>query len=106
LAQGILSDRYLHEIPETSRAAKSWGFLKTSELTNELLSRVTRLNALAACRGQSLAGMSLAWLLAKPQVTSVIVGTSSVEQLQENIAALDNCQFESEEITRIEKILI
>ena len=102
LAQGVLSGRYLRGIPETSRAAKSWGFLKSSELTDELISRVARLNELAAGRGQSLAEMSLAWLLAQPQVTSVIIGTSSVAQLQENIAALDNCQFDPEEIARIE----
>lgn len=105
LAQGILTDRYLYGIPETSRAAKSWGFLKTEEVTDALINCVAQLNKLAAGRGQSLAEMSLAWLLAKQQVTSVIVGSSSVAQLQKNIDALGNCIFKPEEISCIENIL-
>jgi L-glyceraldehyde 3-phosphate reductase len=90
LAQGILTDKYLHGIPEDSRAAKSWGFLQKNDITDELVSHIKSLNEQAATRGQSLAEMSLAWLLAKPQVTSVIVGVSSVAQLQKNIKAIDN----------------
>ena len=105
LAQGVLSDKYLHGIPKTSRAAKSWGFLKISEFTDGLISRAARLNELAAGRGQSLAEMAIAWLLAKPQVTSVIVGASSVAQLQENIGVLENCQFTQEEMMNLEDVL-
>ena len=102
LAQGILTNKYLHGIPESSRAAKEHGFLKRSEITDQIIARVTRLNELAAARGQTLAEMSLSWLLAKPQVTSVIVGASSVAQLQDSIGALDNCIFTPEELAEIE----
>ena len=105
LAQGVLTGRYLHGIPENSRAAKSWGYLKSGDITDEVIGRVARLNEMAVGRGQSLAAMSLAWLLAKPQVASVIVGASSVEQLQDNIKALDHCRFEADELARIENIL-
>jgi L-glyceraldehyde 3-phosphate reductase len=105
LAQGVLTSKYLHGIPETSRIAKNRGFLKSSDVTDEVIARMTRLNDLAAGRGQSLAEMSLAWLLAKPQVTSVIIGASSVAQLQDNIGALDNCCFTPEELAGIENIL-
>ncbi|MCL1822338.1 MAG: aldo/keto reductase [Prolixibacteraceae bacterium] len=105
LAQGVLSDRYIAGIPETSRAAKSHGFLQTGEITEELISRIARLNEFAKKRGQSLAEMSLSWLLAKPQVSSVIIGVSSVNQLQNNIKSLNYCNFIPDELAMIEKIL-
>jgi L-glyceraldehyde 3-phosphate reductase len=101
LAQGMLSDKYLNGIPENSRAAHSYGFLQKSQLTDELLQRISRLNEIAAQRGQTLAQMSLAWCLHKPQVNSVIIGTSSVKQLQDNIDALKNSSFTNEELWRI-----
>jgi L-glyceraldehyde 3-phosphate reductase len=104
LAQGLLTDRYLHGIPDDSRAAKSAGFLKRSDITDEAIARIARLNDLAEKRGQTLAEMSLAWLLHRPQVTSVIVGASSVAQLQNNIHALDNCAFTAEELDCIDRI--
>jgi L-glyceraldehyde 3-phosphate reductase len=88
LAQGMLSDKYLHGIPENSRAAHSYGFLQKSQLTPEVIEKIAKLNDMAAQRGQTLAQMALAWCLHKPQVNSVIVGTSSVKQLQDNIDAL------------------
>ena len=105
LAQGVLSNRYLYGIPETSRAAKSHGFLQNSEVTEGLISRIACLNEFAKTRGQSLAEMSLSWLIAKPQVTSVIIGVSSADQLQNNIKSLNNCSFTPDELMLIEKIL-
>lgn len=104
LAQGLLTDRYLNGIPANSRAAKSWGFLKPEQVTMAL-AKVRRLNKLAEVRGQSLAQMSIAWLLKDKRVTSVLVGASSVEQLDDNIGALDYLQFSAEELDEIENIL-
>jgi L-glyceraldehyde 3-phosphate reductase len=103
LAQGLLTGRYLNGIPAGSRATKS-RFLKTDDITGELLDRLRRLNELAAGRGQTLAEMSLAWVLNHPQVTSVIVGSSSVAQLQDNIDTLKNTAFSDGELARIDEI--
>jgi len=101
LAQGMLSDKYLNGIPENSRAAHSYGFLQKSQLTPEVIDKITKLNDVAEKRGQTLAQMALAWCLHKPQVNSVIVGTSSVKQLQDNIDALKNVHFTDDELWRI-----
>ena len=101
LAQGMLSDKYLNGIPEHSRAALSHGFLQKSQITPELVERLVKLNDIAQQRGQTLAQMALAWCFHKPQVNSVIVGTSSVKQLQDNIAALENMHFSDEELWKI-----
>jgi L-glyceraldehyde 3-phosphate reductase len=101
LAQGMLSDKYLKGIPENSRAAHSYGFLQKSQLTPEMIQRISELNDIAIKRGQTLAQMALAWCLHKPQVNSVIIGTSSVKQLQDNIDALKNTTFNDEELWRI-----
>ena len=101
LAQGMLSDKYLNGIPEHSRAALSHGFLQKSQITPEMVERLVKLNDIAQQRGQTLAQMALAWCFHKPQVNSVIVGTSSVKQLQDNIAALENTHFSDEELWRI-----
>lgn len=101
LAQGLLSDKYLNGIPENSRAAHSYGFLQKSQLTPEKIEKISKLNEIAAQRGQTLAQMALAWCLHKPQVNSVIVGTSSVKQLQDNINALKNVLFTDDELWRI-----
>lgn len=98
LAQGLLSDKYLKGIPENSRAAHSYGFLKKEQVTPEVVEKIKRLNEIAANRGQSLAQMALAWCLRLQEVSSVIIGTSSVEQLQNNIAALSNLSFTDEEL--------
>ena len=101
LAQGMLSDKYLNGIPENSRAAHSYGFLKKEQITPELVERLRKLNEIAAMRGQTLAQMALAWCFHKLEVNSVIIGTSSVGQLQDNIKALDNLHFSDEELWRI-----
>ncbi|GHS99438.1 glyceraldehyde 3-phosphate reductase [Bacteroidia bacterium] len=105
LAQGLLTNKYLTGIPEDSRAAKNHGFLKKEDITGEVLDKILKLNDLAGQRGQTLAEMSLAWLLNKKAVTSVIAGTSSVKQLQDNIAAGQNIDFTPEELMRIDTIL-
>ncbi|GET32803.1 glyceraldehyde 3-phosphate reductase [Prolixibacter bellariivorans] len=104
LAQGLLTDRYLHGIPEDSRAAKSWGFLQ-KDAVEPALEKVRKLNQLAEKRGQSLAQMAIVWLLRDPRTTSVLIGSSSVKQLQNNLSALKNLEFSESELNQIEKIL-
>lgn len=101
LAQGLLSDKYLHGIPENSRAAHSYGFLQKSQLTSHKIEQIRQLNELAANRGQTLAQMALAWCFHNPQVSSVIVGTSSVKQLEDNITSLNNLIFTDDELRSI-----
>ena len=101
LAQGLLTDKYLHGIPEHSRAALSHGFLQTNQVTPVIVERSARLNEVAAQRGQTLAQLALAWCFHRPEVSSVIIGTSSVGQLKDNIAALANMEFSSEELWNI-----
>ena len=98
LAQGLLSDKYLNGIPADSRAAHPYGHLKREEVTPEVIKKVKKLTDLAAYRGQTLAQMALAWCLRDQAVCSVIVGTSSLAQLQSNVAALDNLSFTDEEL--------
>lgn len=105
LFQGILTSRYLDGIPEDSRAATEGTYLDKSRITPELLKKVQQLNKIAEERGQSLAQMAVAWLLKDKRVSSVLVGVSKVSQLQDNIAALDNIQFNDGELQKIEDIL-
>lgn len=103
LAQGLLTDRYLSgTIPAGSRMETD-GFLKKSRLTPDLLDRLRRLDRLAGARGQTLAEMALAWNLMHPQVVSVIIGASSVEQLKKNLKATASAGFSAEELARIEQ---
>ncbi len=104
LAQGLLTDKYLNGIPEGSRAAKSWGFLKPEQV-QPAIEKVKLLNEIALKRGQTLAQMALVWLLKDVRVTSVLIGASSVKQLEDNVAALNNLSFSSTELTQIELIL-
>jgi len=106
LAQGLLTDRYLKGIPEGSRASKSYSFLKKSEVNEEHLAKIRALNELAAQRGQSLAQMSLAWVLRDDRMTSALIGASRVEQIEQNVAALANLNFSGEELARIDAILV
>jgi len=105
LAQGMLTDRYLSGIPENSRAAKG-GFLKPAQITEDKLAKVRRLNELAQARGQTLAQMSLAWVLRHPEVTSALIGASRVEQIEDAVGALQNLEFTAEQLASIEQILI
>jgi L-glyceraldehyde 3-phosphate reductase len=105
LAQGMLTDKYLHGIPEDSRAAKSTGFLQKSQLTDHRLDQIKKLNDIAKKRGQSLAQMALAWLLKDERVTSVLIGASKPEQLADSLKCLDNIEFSADELAKIETIL-
>ncbi|MFA6325565.1 MAG: L-glyceraldehyde 3-phosphate reductase [Bacteroidales bacterium] len=105
LAQGLLTDKYLNGIPPGSRAGRPSGALQPDAVTPEVLSRVSALNRLAAERGETLAQMAIAWLLKDRRVTSVLVGASRVEQLEENLRALDSAPFPGDELKRIQDIL-
>lgn len=104
LAQGLLSDKYLNGIPQNSRAALEHGFLKKEQISAEQIARISRLNQIALKRGQTLAQMALAWCFHRPEVSSVIVGASSVQQLTDNINALKNVRFTDEELCEIGNI--
>jgi len=104
LAQGLLTDKYLNGIPEGSRAAKSWGFLRPEQV-EPAIEKVKKLNEIALRRQQTLAQMALVWLLKDKRVSSVLIGSSSVEQLDNNIAALNYMDFSKDELNQIEEIL-
>jgi len=107
LAQGLLTDKYLQgNIPVQSRAGKVHGALLASAITPQVLAQITALNDLAKKRGQSLAQMSLAWLLKDKRVTTVLIGVSSVVQLHNNLATLNNLSFQKQELDTIENILM
>jgi L-glyceraldehyde 3-phosphate reductase len=105
LAQGLLTNRYLEGIPGDSRAARTYGFLKREHVTDEKLSIIRQLNAIACRRGQSLAQMAIAWVLRHPQMTSALIGASKVSQLEEDVAALKNLEFSPEELHEIDRVL-
>lgn len=105
LAQGLLTDKYLHGIPEYSRAADPAGFLKKEQVTPELVEKVKRLNIIAGQRGQTMAEMALAWALRDERVTSLIVGTRNVAQLNDNLNALHHLSFTEDELSQIDTIL-
>jgi len=109
LAQGLLTNRYLDgvagEAPAGSRASKPHGFLKKDQITDDKLSKVRRLNDIAQRRGQSLAEMSLAWVLRDSRVTSALIGASSVKQIEDCVAATKNLEFGAEELGEIDQIL-
>src|SRR3990172_1871872 len=105
LAQGILTDRYLHGVPRDSRAARDFSFLKPRDITEEKLAQVRQLNNIAQRRGQNLAQMGIAWILRHENMTSVVLGASQVSQLEENVDTLKNLTFSHEELAEIEAIL-
>jgi L-glyceraldehyde 3-phosphate reductase len=105
LAQGLLTKRYLKGIPKDSRASKSHGALDKSAITPALVNKLRSLQSIAESRGQSLAQMALAWLLKDPRITSVLVGVSTVQQLDDNLQSLKNTSFTESELQRIEDVL-
>ena len=105
LAQGMLTDKYLNGIPGNSRAAKASGYLQVNEITEEKLTQIRKLNNIALDRKQSLAQMALVWLLKDKRITSVLIGASSVKQLDDNIDCLHQLNFTTDELAAIELIL-
>lgn len=105
LAQGLLTDRYLDGIPEGSRIAKEHGFLTEDRLTEDTVEKIRKLNKLATEREQTLAQMSLAWVLRRREVTTVLIGASSVEQLDQNLDCLNKLNFSKGELSKIDGIL-
>mgnify|MGYP006289630817 FL=1 len=105
LAQGLLTDKYIDEIPEDSRAASSSQFLNETDITDEKLTKIKELHQLAQSRGQSLAQMALAWVLRHDSIASVLVGASKVSQIEENIQTVDRLDFSTDELNKIDEIL-
>ena len=105
LAQGVLTEKYLHGIPENSRAAKESGFLKVNQVL-PLVEKIQKLHNIAEKRGQTLAQMAIAWQLTDDRITTVLIGASSPAQILENIKALKNTAFTEEELEKINQILI
>ena len=105
LAQGLLTDRYLRDIPADSRAANPHGFLREDAVTDARRTQLIALNRIARARGQSLAQLALAWVLRHPAVTSALIGASRVQQLEDNVAALDNLALSGDELAEIDRIL-
>ncbi|MGO4347287.1 L-glyceraldehyde 3-phosphate reductase [Paenibacillus sp. MCAF9] len=105
LAGGLLTNRYLNGVPADSRAGGPSVFLKADHITDSTLNKIKQLNEIAQHRGQSLAQMSLAWVLRGGRVTSALIGASRVEQIDDNVAALRRLDFSDEELSRIESVL-
>lgn len=105
LAQGLLTDKYLKGIPKDSRAAKPHGYLQRKQVTTELIEKVRALNEMASGRNQTLAQMALAWTLRDPRITAALIGASKVEQIEQNVAALENNKFTADELENIDEIL-
>jgi L-glyceraldehyde 3-phosphate reductase len=99
-----LTDRYLNGIPDDSRASRNH-FLKKSSITEEVLSKVRKLNDVAKSRNQTLAQLALSWILRKDRVTSVIIGASSAKQIADNVKIVENLEFSDDELFKIEEIL-
>lgn len=106
LAQGLLTERYLHGIPPDSRAGKAHTYLPRERVTDAVVAKVSRLTEIAHQRGQSMAQMALAWDLRLPAVTSVLIGASRPEQIDDDVAALKNLDFTQEELQKIDAILM
>jgi L-glyceraldehyde 3-phosphate reductase len=104
LAQGLLTDKYIDEIPEDSRVASSSQFLNETDITTEKLAKIKELHQLAQSRGQSLAQMALAWVLRHNSIASVLVGASKVSQIEENIKTVDKLAFTEDELAKIDQI--
>jgi L-glyceraldehyde 3-phosphate reductase len=105
LGQGLLTDRYLDDIPPDSRAAKPHGFLREEQVTEARRAQLRALNGIARARGQSLAQLAIAWVLRHPVVTSALIGASRVRQLEDNVAALDNLALSDDELREIDRVL-
>jgi L-glyceraldehyde 3-phosphate reductase len=105
LAQGLLSNRYLEGIPDDARAKRDPRFLQPSRITPQLVTKLRRLDALAQRRGQTLAQMAVAWLLKDPRITSVLVGASRLEQLEDSLGACNQTRFDASELAELDALL-
>ncbi|MDQ6622140.1 MAG: aldo/keto reductase, partial [Verrucomicrobiota bacterium] len=105
LAQGMLSAKYLEEIPENSRVSRRWSAEQRESITPALREQIRRLQEVAQARGQTLAQMAIAWTLRRPEVTTALIGASEIEQIEENVKALEQLSFSDEELQRIDAIL-
>lgn len=105
LFQGLLTDKYLSDIPAGSRAAKAHGFLQTSDITPEKIEKVNKLNEIANSRGQKMSQMALSWVLRDKRITSVIIGASKVSHIEDAVAIQANLDFKKEELEAIEDVL-
>lgn len=105
LAQGLLSGKYLQDIPADSRAAKPHGFLKASQIDDAMLAKIRGLDGIARARGQTLAQMALAWVLRQPVVTSALIGASRVSQIEECVRAVEHRSFSSDELAAIDALV-
>ncbi len=106
LAQGLLTNKYLKGIPVNSRAKTPTGYLKSNDVTPEIIAKVQKLNKIAVKRGQSMAQMALAWVLRDNKITSALIGASKASQIIENVQAIQNLTFSQDELHQIEEILI
>jgi len=104
LAQGLLSEKYFNGFPDESRAAKMWTPEQRAIVGPAVMQRVAKLNEIAKARGQTLPQMAIAWLLRRPEITSVLTGASQLAQVKENVKALENMQFSPEELSNIDKL--
>ena len=104
LSQGLLTDRYLDGVPAGSRASQP-GTLDRNQLDEQIIDRVRALSQVAQARGQTMAQMALAWTLRDPRVTSTLIGASSLDQLEQNVATIDSLEFSSDELEKIDGIL-
>jgi len=104
LAQGLLTEKYLNGIPEGSRASKPHGFLKKKQITEDKIRKIRLLKKIAEKRGQSMAQFALSWILKDKRITSVLIGVSSLKQLEENLTSLNNLIFSEEELRKIDEI--
>jgi L-glyceraldehyde 3-phosphate reductase len=105
LAQGLLSNKYLKDIPSDSRAAKAHGFLRPSQVDAATVAKIRGLDAVARARGQTLAQMALSWVLRQPAVTSALIGASRVSQVEECVRAVDKLAFSADELSTIDRIV-
>ena len=105
LAQGLLTDRYLAGVPQDSRMAKPHGFLTADQLDEPTLKKIRSLHDIAQDRNQTLAQMALAWVLKDPRITTVLIGASSISQLEQNLGCLENKSFSEADLASIEAIL-
>lgn len=105
LHQGVLTNKYLEGFPKDSRAIKDGRYLKKEQITSEILEKVKKLKAIAETRGQNLAQMALAWLLKDERVSTVLIGVSKTQQIFDNVKALENLAFTTNELDEIKEIL-